>query len=186
MKRIHTLALALTLAPLFAVTSGCDPKEEAPKPAAVPAAPVIQPTVERALSRSQERWNHGVKNEWVAAYDYFAPEAKKEVPLANYLSGMQVHRYENMRSTDVLAIQGDKAYVRVTGLWTAVGPQVQRVKLEPGQTLTQEIVMIETWRFVDGDWCFVRPERDTDFFEKHPDLLKQTKQEPAPTPPPAK
>lgn len=180
MKRHHSLALLLSLAPLLAVSTACDPNVEAKNPTtpvapAAPVAPVIQPTAERALQRSQERWAFGMKKEWVQAYDFSAPEVKRDMPLERYLGGMRVHQYENMRATDVLAIQGDKAFVRVSGLWTPKDPKISRVKLEPGQTLTQEITMIETWRFVDGDWCYVSPERDSDFFEKHPDLLKQPK-----------
>ncbi len=180
MKSIHTAALALALVSVFTVSSGCDPKEE-PRPQVPVAAPVIQPTAERALLRAQERWNKGVKGDWVAVYDFHAPEVKREQGLPQFLNGMQMHRYENMRAIEVIAVEGDKAYVRTSGLWTPQGPQVARVKLEPGQTLTQEITMIENWRFVDGDWCYLRPERDTDFFAAHPDLLKKST-EPAPAP----
>jgi len=173
MNRIHTTALALALFPFLTVTSGCDPKV-APVPAPPPVAPAIQPTAERAQLRAQERWAKGVKGDWVAVYDFHAPEVKRELGLAQFLGNMQMHRYENMKAVEVLAVQSDKAFVRTTGLWTPQGPQVSRAKLEPGQTLTQEITMIETWRFVDGDWCFVRPERDTDFFPAHPELLKKS------------
>jgi len=47
------------------------------------------------------------------------------------------------------------------------------VKLEPGQTLTQDIEIIETWQWVENDWHFVRQESESDFFEANPDLLKK-------------
>jgi hypothetical protein len=186
MKRTHTLAMLLTLLPVFTVSTSCDHQTEVAKQPVPVAPPVIQATPERALARCQARWAFGVQGKWVEAYDFHAPEVKKDMPLARYLGGMQVHRYENMRATEVLAVQGDKAFVRVSGLWTPIAPEVQRVKLDPGQTLTQEITMIETWRFVDGDWCYVVPERDTEFFEKHPELLKQPKEGDKPAAPPAK
>ncbi len=93
-----------------------------------------------------------------------------------------MHRYENMRAIEVIAVEGDKAYVRTSGLRDTAGAcRWPASSLEPGQTLTQEITMIENWRFVDGDWCYLRPERDTDFFAAHPDLLKKST-EPAPAP----
>ncbi|MBL8858285.1 MAG: hypothetical protein JNL28_07280 [Planctomycetes bacterium] len=175
MKTMHTAALSLLLAATLCVGSACDPKEEAPPPApVVPAAPVHAPTAERLMVRAQERWDKGVKSDWVATYTFSAPEVKREQPLATYLAGMSIHKYENMRPVEVLSVSADKAYVRTAGLWTPIAPQVQRVKLEPGQSLTQDIEMIETWRWVDGDWYFVRPQRDTDFYAEHPDLLKAT------------
>ena len=184
MKWIHTTVLALALAPVFAVSSGCDPKE-APKPV-VHVPPAIQPTAERVLLRAQERWNLGMKEDWVAAYEFAAPEFRNATPLSRYLSGMEIYKYENMRVLEVVSVQGDKAYVRTSGIWTPVRskiPQMQHLKLEPGQTLTQQAMMIESWRFVDGDWHQMRQDHERDFFDAHPELLKKGSEETQPAPP---
>ena len=174
MKIMNTFTSALVLALAFS-SSACDThgnEPVAPTQAQTVTPPAIQPTAERAALRSKERWEKGCKADWVPVYDYLAPEVKREMTLARFLGNMQLHRYDNMKVEEVVAVQKDKAYVRVAGLWTPQGPDGARVKLEPGQTLTQELKMIETWRWVDGDWSYVRPQRDTDFFAEHPDLLK--------------
>lgn len=182
MNHLQRSTLALLLAATFCVGSGCDPKDEpAPVTVVTPAVPAKpEPTAERALERARARWERGVKADWVAVYDYAAPEAKRERPLNAFLAGMQSHKYENMRATEVVALQGTKAFVRVVGLWTPVDARVKQVKLEPGQSLTQEIEMIEGWQFVDGDWCHVRSQRVEDFYQEHPELLKKSDTPPVP------
>lgn len=143
------------------------PANAAPKPK------MPEQNAARVAERSQARWNAGMKGDWIAAYDFLVPEGKRTQPLANFLAGMANHKYENMKVIEVIAVNGDKAYVRSGGLWTPLSPELAKVKREPGQTFTQEIQMIESWRWVDNDWSFVRPQRDTEFFAEHPELLKK-------------
>ncbi len=150
--------------------------ESATVPTQVQAAQTatpIAPTQQRLLQRSQERWSK-VENQkdLVAAYEFLAPEVKREQSLGTFMGRMQKHRYENPKIEEVVAIKDDLAYVRVGVRWTSLDPLAKKVKLEPGQTMTQEFSMIETWRFVEGDWSYVRPQNDRDFFEDHPELLR--------------
>lgn len=120
------------------------------------------------------RWASVSKADWIAAYDYLTPEQKQVLPLAQYLPNKANHEYSNPTVGVVVKIDGEQGYVRATALWTPHHPQLSQVKLEPGQSLTQELKMIETWRWIDGDWLYVTAEGDTDFLEKHPELLKAT------------
>ena len=136
-------------------------------------APPVAPTAERVVQRSTERWSKITKDDLIAAYDYYVPEAKREQSVANFLTRMQVHKYEDARVLEVVGLKDDLAYLRVSTLWTPIIDAAKHVKLEPGESLTQRISMIETWRFVGGDWYFLRPEDESDFFQAHPDLLKK-------------
>src|SRR4029079_19656855 len=93
--------------------------------------------------------------------------------LGMFMDRMREHLYENPRVEDVVGMKDDFAYVRTNIEWTSLNPVAKKVKLEPGQTLKQEVAMIETWRFVDGDWMYVKPQNDREFFEAHPELLRQ-------------
>jgi hypothetical protein len=179
MKHPHSIALGLLVAVLGLATTACSPHSDAADATlqpAVPAAPAIAPTAERAVQRSQERWakmTSGDVNGLIAAYDFNVPERKRDEPLANFLGRMQMHRYEDAKVDEVVALKDDVAYLRVSTLWTPVIERTKNLKLEPGQSLTERISMIETWRFVGGDWCYLRPENEKDFFSAHPDLLKK-------------
>jgi hypothetical protein len=164
---------ALILAGLvLAALPACDrqPSSEAAKTAEVRAKP--QPTKARLIERSKARWASVSKADWIAAYDFVTPEQKQQLPLAQFLPGKDLHEYANPQVHEVLRIEGEKGYVRASAVWTPHHPQLAQVKLEPGQTLTQELKMIETWVWVDGDWMYFSAEGDTEFLEKHPEFLK--------------
>lgn len=185
--KIHLahLTSALLLGLSFAA-SGCDPQEhEQPVVQKTPAATAPQPTAERLLERSRDRWARIQKGgtDLVSAYDFAAAEQKRMLKLSDFLTNMENHRYENMRVREVVALQNDMGFLRVDGLWTPIGPKVAAVKLEPGQTLTQSINMIEAWRWTGEEWYFVKPYRDNEFFEEHPDLLKAAPANDAPKAP---
>ena len=165
-----TARLALSLA-ILVLASACN-EMEAANPTGAPGARAAQrePTAERAKERSLARWAAVEKADWVAAFEFMTPDAKRDRPLGSYLQATQHHRYERMRVIEVLGLRGDTAYVRAGGLWTPQHPDMARVKLEPGQTLTQDIELVETWRWIGGDWYYQRPDRPEEFYEKHPDL----------------
>ena len=177
MKLPHARLLSLLLgSALLCASSACDQRAQAVDAGgatAQPAAPVRAPTAQRLTQRAQERWNKIMKGDNIAAYDFQVPEAKRELSLATYDSRLRKHRYENAHVDEIISLKGEDAFVRISVLWTPIDEVTRRVKLDPGQTLTQDLTMVETWRFIDGDWSFVRPERDTDFFENHPELLRQ-------------
>lgn len=137
----------------------------------VPAAQ--QPTRERLLLRVRQRLEAVEGRDLVAAHSYCVPAVRREQPLGQYLQRMEMHRYEGCALVEVVAVEDGQAYVRTTALWTPTHPKVREVKLEPGQTLSQRIEILETWRFEEGDWGFVKQERVDEFFAARPDLLKK-------------
>lgn len=143
-----------------------------PKPASV--LQKHEPTPEHLVERSKARWNLIAQKNWIEAYAFSAPEIQKNVSLAQYLAGKNTHEYTDPKVGEVLRIQKDQGYVRVTVAWTPHHPDLQKVKLEPGQSLTETIDMIETWHFTDGDWSYVKAQNEEDFFHAHADLLKNT------------
>lgn len=195
-RNVSRFSIRMSLA-LVAFLPACDSSTGAPPPVVTPvvtpapvAAPVVknEPTAERVKTRSQDHWAKMAKGDWVAVHDMLAPEVRSTQPLAKYLAQVQFHKYDNPVVLEVIAIEKDAAYVRCSALWTPTHPEVSRVKLEPGQTLTQEINVVESWRWAEGDWTYVKMERDNEFFEAHADLLKKDKDAGAEskTPPPAK
>jgi hypothetical protein len=187
MKHPHATTIAVFLAATLALTiSACGHDSgAAAKTSQTAAAPVVPPpigpTAERAVQRSQERWAKVTKGDLIAAYDFYVPEAKREQSLASFLTRMQVHKYEDARVVEVVGLKDNLAYLRVSTLWTPMHERAQKVKLEPGESLTQRISMIETWRFVDGDWCYLKPDVESDFFQSHPELLKKDDNAPSAT-----
>lgn len=171
-------ALALALSATL-LTPACDRQTAHAQPiaaatTAAPAAPVVQPTNERIIERSTERWSKIGKGDWIAAYDYLSPEQKKANAIGTYLQNKAHHKYENAQVLNVLQNDGKTGILRVTCMWTPVHELIKTVKLEPGQSLTQEVEMYETWRWAEGDWTYMRAQRPDDFFQEHPELLKAT------------
>jgi hypothetical protein len=164
------LVLALVAAPWL--VAGCGQGDvQAGKPAA--QAATAEPTRERLEARVGERLKSVEARDLAAVHNYFSPAMKKQRTLGQFAQQMENHKYESCRMVEILATNQDMGYVRTGALWTPTHPQVQRVKLEPGQTLTQDIEIIETWQWVENDWHFVRQESESDFFEANPDLLKK-------------
>jgi hypothetical protein len=164
---------ALTLlAGLVLIFSGCNPQSGSASSQTAQARAKPEPTESRLTDRSKARWASVSKSDWIAAYDYLTPEQKQQVPLAQFLPGKDLHEYANPQVLKVLKIEGEKGYVLASAVWTPHHPQLSAVKLEPGQTLTQELKMVETWVWVDGDWMYFSAEGDGEFLAKHPDLLK--------------
>jgi hypothetical protein len=167
-----------------ALGGGCGPRDAqaAVNPPPSSALTKHEPTAERLIERSRARWKLVADKNWIEAYDFNAPEVKKMVALAQYLPGKSSHEYANPKVEEVLRIQNDQGYARVGAAWTPHHPEIAKVKLEPGQSLTQDIEMIETWHFVDGDWWFVRAQDEEEFFHAHADLLKTPGPANAPVP----
>lgn len=131
-------------------------------------------TREELLLRVRQRLEAVEGRDLVAAHSYCTPTVRREQPLGQYLQRMELHRYERCALVEVVAVEGEQAYVRTAALWTPTHPKVREVKLEPGQTLSQEIEILETWRYEEGEWGFVKQERVDEFFAARPDLLKKS------------
>lgn len=170
MKRTPATA-RLALLALGFLAASCTHEAPAPQPQ-VAKAPAVkrEPTPAAALERARQYWAAGEKGDWIATYDMLAPELQRDQPAAAYLQRKANHIYRNMRVTEVVAQKDDKIFLRVLGQWTPNHPKVKEIKLEPGQTLTQDVEMIEIWRWVNDQWCLSRPLRVDEFLEQFPDL----------------
>jgi hypothetical protein len=183
MNRTATFSIALLATGLSAVlllaTSSCDQKDvvQAKAPAPATAAAAAAPTAERLTERADARWKLIAKQEWIEGYEYLAPEIRQAMSLSQYIQGKSVHEYANPKVEEIVKLEKDLGYARITALWTPHHPALAKVKLEPGQTLTTEIEMIETWRFVGGDWYYLKAQKPDEFFERHPELLKKAPEE---------
>ncbi|MBL8861545.1 MAG: hypothetical protein JNK02_05990 [Planctomycetes bacterium] len=171
MQRTHALlALALLAPALGFVASACTreagPGPVKPKPAVVKA----EPTDEAALARSRIYWANAEKKDWIPNYDLLGPELRGQQSPTMFLQGKTNHIYEGMRAQEVVARKDDLIFLRVTGRWTPNLPQIKNVRLEPGQTLTQDIEIIEVWRWMRDAWFLERPLRPDEFLEQFPDL----------------
>ncbi len=175
---VATGLAALVLGVCVIALQGCDQKDD-PKQvqAATPASPKREPTEARVLERARARWDAMAKGDWIQVYDFCAPEYKKSVSLSSFLPGKEKHKYENPVVDGLLKFDATKheALVRSHVLWTPQHAELKRVKLEPGQTLTQEVPMVETWRWAKDDWVFVEQKGTDKFFEEHPELLRDDK-----------
>lgn len=177
---------SLALSVMF--LAGCKHEEpQAPAPAATTAAPVAakpQPTKERLVERCKERWAKIEKKDWVSAYDMLAPEPKQALMLSQFLSQKASHEYTDPKIAEVLRIDGEVGYVRTTALWTPHHPQLELLKdpeslAELKRRFPEKIDQVETWRFADGDWCWLDAKGVAEFFEKHPELLRAQESAPA-------
>jgi hypothetical protein len=141
-----------------------------------PAAPASAPasanagTAERLRARALTRWTVIARGDWIDAYTYLTPEQQRGVPIAQFLSGKNFHHYDNPAVERVIALEDAHGYVAVRALWTPDHPELKRVKLEPGQSLSEELHMVETWRWAGDDWYFVDAQSQTEFFAAHPAL----------------
>jgi hypothetical protein len=183
--RRPSLLLSGVLVAAAALAGACEPRDSqaAPSPKAGSVLKKHEATPERLVERSKARWKLVADKNWIEAYDFSAPEVKKMVSLAQYLPGKSNHEYANPVVGEVVKIEKDQGYVRASSMWTPHHPDLARVKLEPGQSLTEQVDVIESWHFVDGDWWYVRAQNEEEFFHAHPELLRKSETTPSSTPP---
>jgi hypothetical protein len=163
------LLLALTLAAFGA--TGCGPRAgtESAESTAVRAEPTNAALIERASARM----NLIASGDWISAYDYTAQDARKVLKLQDFLAKKDSHRYEKPKVEEVLRNDGTIGFVRLTMLWTPTDRRLKDVELEPGQSLTQEIEMYQTWSWSGSEWMYVRGQGPREFFEEHRELLRK-------------
>lgn len=131
-----------------------------------------EPSEARLRQRSEARWHEVARANWIGAYDFIPADRKQTTPLGLFLKGKENHQYRDPVVRDVVGIDDHYGYLRTTAVWTPRHPQVAAVRLEPGQTLTQEITLIEIWRWADGDWMYLRAQQPDEFFREHPELVR--------------
>jgi hypothetical protein len=176
MKRLQPslapLASLLALAPLLVLT-GCEEdvaaSENAAAPATTEAAPDAEPDLSRVTARSAERWQRVVAADWIQAYDYQHPALKKQVPIGSFLANKEHHEYRNPSKPRLIGSEGNQAFVELSVLWEPHHPILQTVENRPDD-MTEELPMVETWAWTDGEWYFIQNERANEFHAKHPDL----------------
>lgn len=167
---------ALLMAGTVMGTWACNEDAEDPaNDAAVAQAPVAEKTTERLLARSEERWSHISKGDWIVGYDYLSPTIKQWMSIYQFLEGKGNHKYEEPAKPEFIAMDPENdnlAYVQVNVKWTPLHSMLEMVDDRPDD-LSQRIEMVETWEWAEGDWGMQwPPERVSDFYSSHPDLLK--------------
>jgi hypothetical protein len=166
---------------LFVLAAGCRPAESEQGGAGGPSAttPSTPTESERIALRSAERWKKVAAANWIEAYDYLPPDERKTLAIVDYLQGKSKHRYESPDVPEVLEVKGDVAYVAVASMWTPTHPALATVKLGPGESLTQRLEMIETWKRVEGEWYFAENATVREFFVAHPEVPRPTAKAPS-------
>jgi hypothetical protein len=139
------------------------------------ATPKRLATVERLRERSLARWDLLHQQKWIDAYEMLTSEQRRAVPLGKYLSMTQHHTYDNPAIERVLRVDATDGYLVARAVWTPTHPELAKVKLEPGQSLTSEISMVESWRWEGDDWFYVQAQRADEFQREHPDIELEPK-----------
>ena len=67
---------------------------------------------------------------------------------------------------------GETAFLELAVLWEPHHPILQTVDERPDD-MTQELHMVETWKWFEGEWYFVENERHSDFMKEHPGILEK-------------
>jgi hypothetical protein len=137
--------------------------------------PVIVPTVgdpSQAVARSAARWDHKVAGDWIQVYDFVLPDLRRGQSLGRFLTDKEYHVYENPTKPLLLGVRDKLAFIEVTVLWTPLHPIVLSANnLESAEELRQELPIVETWVFAQGQWYWMKEERQREFFDENPDIL---------------
>lgn len=148
-------------------SNAAQPAAGAPQ-AAAPAKPA--PTEARVRERSLARWDLVSRGQWLDAYELLTPEQRRAVPLGQYLGQTEHHHYANPAIVNVISVGPVDAYLTTRAVWTPSHPELKKAHLEPGQSLTAELTMIESWRWEGDDWYYVRAQREDEFQKEHPEI----------------
>jgi hypothetical protein len=168
---IGCLSLALPLAGCGCGNSDAEVIAAGPGPdtAVVEVPEVGNP--EDAKDRSRTRWEVIAAGDWVQAYDFLSPARKKQQRLGEYLAGKEDHEYRNPTDPILLGAEGDEAYIELSVLWTPHHAILGAVDNMPDD-LTDQLDMVETWTYVEGEWYFTDVGRQKEFLADHPNLGK--------------
>jgi len=174
---VHSLA-ALSLLLLAGcgadvAAGGAAPESEG---SAATASVPAEPDLSTVTGRSVERWQRVVAADWIQAYDYQHPAIKAQVPIGTFLANKEHHEYRNPSKPRLIGSEGEEAYLELSVLWEPHHPILQTVNDRPDD-MTEELHMVETWAWNEGEWYFVTNARAGEFHAKHPDLKgSKTKQ----------
>lgn len=177
MSTIKSFAASTLILSLALPLVGCGPEIEAsPESQRTDAAPVLEevsqaPDIDKLSPRAAARWDTFVAQDWIQAYDFAAPQVKEIQSLARFITGKDNHEYRNPSKPYLVGSEGNEAYLEFSVLWEPHHPEIQVAKNNPGD-LTQELHLIETWTWVDGDWYWIQTERSKEFLAAHPNIGK--------------
>ncbi|MCB9915909.1 MAG: hypothetical protein H6828_12330 [Planctomycetes bacterium] len=146
-----------------AATQTTDAQAEAPR----------DPDYATVATRAQRRWDEVTAGEWMQAYDYVPPSVRKYMSLDSFLSGKTYHEYKNPTKPVLIAQDGDEAYIELTVVWEPHHPQIQTANNLDGQSLEQEVHMVETWMWEENEWYLKSVERHNEFLTAHPKIAKE-------------
>jgi len=181
----HTaIFLSLFAVGAIATFSACSSETEAAGPAvtsaagvakstSAPAAEGVHPLLASLNQRADDRWNLIENEDWIQSYSYLSREIRAIQDLGTYLKGSSDHNYV-VKSDPVLVGQdGLYAYVQVLVEWTPTHAELRNAANADEGGFTQDIDMIESWVWEDGEWFFVKGERARDFIHEHPSLFRR-------------
>lgn len=154
-------------------TEAAGPPQGATAKSSEAAAVVAEPQVAALVSRAQARWQLIENEDWIQSYSYLAKEIREFQDLGAYLSGASVHEYIVKQEPLLVGQDGLQAYVQVLVEWTPTHPELKNAANADQGSLTQDIDMIETWTWENGDWFFVNGARARDFIQEHPSLFRR-------------
>jgi hypothetical protein len=166
---------------LIVLAAGCDRAESGQGAGGgePTAATSTLSELERIALRAEERWKRVAAENWIEAYDYLPPDERKTLTLMDYLQGKTRHRYESPEAPEVLQVEGDVAYVWTACMWTPVHPALANVKLGPGESLTERLEAVETWKRTAGEWFYADVTPVREFFAAHPDVRQPSPKAPS-------
>lgn len=153
----------------FLISPGCD-RASPGQGGQTSGTPSASSDLEHVTLRCSERWKRVGAANWIEAYDFLPPAERKILTLVDYLQGKSRHRYENPEPPEILEMKDNQAFISVACMWTPVHPALANVKLGPGESLTQRVEMIETWKKTEGEWYFAEATPIQEFFVAHPDV----------------
>lgn len=176
-RHAHRLALSGLGVALLAL-QGCSPASSSassPQPTSqVQTSTVAEPDLSLVEGRSSERWQLIVNADWIQAYDYGLPAIRAHQSLGAFLTNKEHHEYRNPSKPNLIGTEdeGRIAFLELAVLWEPHHPILQTVEDRPDD-MTQELHMVETWKWFEGEWYFVENERHSDFMKEHPGILEQ-------------
>jgi len=176
--KLHHLITALGGGALL-VLGACSQGEStaSPEAGAVQAADSakdvanLEPDVSLVEARSAARWELVVLSDWIQVYDYQLPALRKEVPIGQFLSNKEFHEYRAPSKPRLIGAEGEQAFVELSVLWEPHHPIIIPIPTrwdDPDQA--EELHVVETWSWHEGEWFFVENERAKDFHGAHPGL----------------
>ena len=172
------ISLLFSVLGLAACSAGSGENEVKAGSPSSESAPVLEagatPVLDTLVGRASDRWDAIVSQEWIQAYDYLPASLKKQLSISEFLSGKEYHEYRNPTQPYLLGTEGDQAFLEVSVLWEPHHPEVRIAANNPGD-LTQEMHVIETWVWEDGEWYWIATERQREFLAAHPAMIDGAK-----------